>query len=59
MPNEFATVTCHTEGCGNAGISIEVCIGYDDDVTGEQIHSDHVYCGVCGQEITDIQEVSG
>lgn len=40
------TVTCGTDGCGNAGIAIEVL--RPDDNPGA------VVCGACGQEITDI-----
>lgn len=36
--------TCATEGCGNAGAAIPLTI--PDDVG--------VWCGVCGQEITDV-----
>lgn len=40
------TVTCHTVGCSNEGIPIEV--PYDETPP------DSYFCGVCGQEITDI-----
>lgn len=40
------TVTCHTEGCGNAGHALTV------SVTGEAVGS----CGACGQPITDITD---
>lgn len=35
------TVTCHTEGCDNAGIPIDI------------LAAEHVVCGVCSQPITD------
>lgn len=41
------TVTCHTEGCGNAGHAIPLEV--DDDVEG-------AVCGVCGQTIDDVVE---
>lgn len=48
MTQHEYTATCHTEGCGNADIPISMV--YDDDfgpLSG-------VYCGPCGQEITDL-----
>ena len=39
--------TCHTEGCENNGIGIEIVDP-----------ADTVICGPCGQEITDKVEVS-
>jgi hypothetical protein len=48
----MTTVICHTDGCGNADIPIEF------DFTG--VPSDEMptsfWCGVCAQQITDIQE---
>lgn len=41
------TVTCRTEGCGNAGHAIDVVV--DDDVEG-------AVCGVCGVAIDDVVE---
>lgn len=41
------TVTCRTEGCGNAGHAIPLEV--DDDVEG-------VLCGVCGTAILDVVE---
>ena len=49
----MALVTCHTEGCGNAGIAIDLPLTYLDDETGETVTVDSVACGVCGQPITD------
>jgi hypothetical protein len=39
------TATCHTEGCGNAGIEIPVALEEPDMA---------VVCGVCSQPITDL-----
>lgn len=39
------TLTCHTEGCGNAGHPIELSV--PDNV-------DAFACGVCGQQIEDV-----
>jgi len=50
----MATVTCHTDGCGNAGHPIDLNLEYTDDETGETGTVADVYCGVCGQPITDI-----
>ena len=50
----MATVTCHTEDCGNAEIPIELNLTYEQD--GEIVAVDGVACGVCGQPITDIKE---
>lgn len=50
----MATVTCHTEGCGNAGAPIELDLTYTDD-DGNLQTVDSVACGVCGQPITDIE----
>ena len=42
-----ATVTCHTDECGNADVALVIL--RPDDNPGP------VICGACGQEITDIQ----
>jgi hypothetical protein len=47
-----STVTCHTEGCANGGIPIEIDLTWTDDEG--QTHTMDCYCGVCGQQITDI-----
>lgn len=52
----MSIATCHTEGCGNAGIPIEVELTATDPVTGETYTVGSVVCGACGQQITDIQE---
>lgn len=49
----MAIVTCHTEGCGNGGIGIDLPLTWTDD-DGETVAVDAVSCGVCGQEITDV-----
>ncbi len=38
-------LTCHTEGCGNAGITLEGVIPEDVNT---------LICGVCAQRITDV-----
>lgn len=43
------TFTCHTEGCGNAGHAIPMTVTADPEPL--------ALCGVCGQQITDIQPV--
>jgi YgiT-type zinc finger domain-containing protein len=48
----MATVTCHTEGCENANVAIDVTTEWTDE-DGETQHVDDVVCGVCGQPITD------
>jgi hypothetical protein len=44
--------TCHTSGCGNAEVPIDV-----GDLTYEmdgETYTSSVQCGVCGQPITDV-----
>jgi hypothetical protein len=48
----MATVTCHTEGCGNAGIGLDLDLAYEID--GETHLITDVFCGVCGQPIIDV-----
>ena len=43
MKNYF--LTCHTEGCENAEIAIELATD-----------ADNFQCGPCGQPITDVVE---
>ena len=46
-PSEvLATVTCHTDECGNAGYPIDIYISDEPEP--------YVVCGVCSQQITDI-----
>lgn len=52
----MATVTCRTEGCGNANIPLDLPLIWEDPDTGESMPLDAVMCGVCGQEITDITD---
>lgn len=37
-----AVVVCHVEGCMNAGVSVQMPV------------ADKVFCGPCGNEITDV-----
>ena len=46
-------VTCHTEGCRNADIPIDLTLEYEDE-EGLTRTVDAVACGVCGQPITDL-----
>ncbi len=53
----MSTVTCHTDGCGNNGEHLEMDLEFRDE-DGNVIGTiDTVYCGVCGQLITDIVEI--
>lgn len=45
-------VTCHTEGCGNAGQRIRMPGGVEMD--GVWMPMDSYSCGACGQPITDV-----
>jgi hypothetical protein len=54
----MATVTCRTAGCGNEGASIELDLDYVDESTGETITIETVYCGSCGELITDVVPTS-
>jgi hypothetical protein len=49
--------TCHTTGCPNDGIPIELAT-WTDETTGETVHADEVQCGACGQPVTDISDVT-
>jgi hypothetical protein len=54
-----STVTCHTDGCENNGIGIEMTLSFQvTDEWGETstVTVGSVQCGVCGQPITDIQD---
>lgn len=51
----MATLTCHTEGCGNAEIPIELELSWTDD-EGVAHTTDSAFCGACGNPITDIEE---
>ena len=48
MDNYAAVVICHTEGCSNSGVPIEMTTS-DDAV---------MVCGVCGTQITDITKLA-
>jgi len=45
--------TCHTAGCGNEDISLDVQTTYIDE-NGEEQQVGSVMCGVCGNPITDL-----
>jgi len=47
--------TCRTEGCANAGWSIDTT-GMDVDAEGQTIVPWTVACGVCGQVIDDVTD---
>ena len=42
-------LTCHTDGCENAGVAIPVQMPADGGAA----------CGACGQPITDITDTAG
>ena len=52
----MSLVTCHTEGCGNAGHAIPVSLEQTDPDTLEVSRTTQVVCGVCGVEIVDITD---
>jgi hypothetical protein len=57
----MATVTCHTQGCGNAEIPIDVPHprAWDEaseDFTGPPVEPWTIVCGPCGQPIQDVAE---
>lgn len=45
------TATCHTDGCHN--INLPITMDYLDDPP--EMKPSVVFCGVCGQEITDVE----
>lgn len=49
----MATVTCHTAGCGNQDMALELDLTFTDD-DGQPAMIEWVVCGVCGQQITDV-----
>jgi len=55
----MAIVTCHTAGCPSADSPVDLPVTYVDPDTGETVTVDGVYCGACGQPITDIQTEGG
>lgn len=55
VPDGLAT--CHVEGCPNNGIPIPVPIHWTDDEGFEQTNT-YFQCGPCGQQITDVVEIS-
>ena len=54
------TVTCHTGGCENDGIPLQLDLTAYDLETGEPIPGElcPVVCGPCGQPIDDVTEAS-
>lgn len=50
----MAWATCHTPGCGNAGIPIDVDTEIETEDGGTITVG--VQCGVCGQPITDVAD---
>jgi len=52
----MALATCHTDGCVNNGIPLDVITSFTDPDTGETVTVGGVVCGPCGQPITDIRE---
>lgn len=51
----MATVTCHSQDCGNADQGIDIDLNVYDDQGNPTGDTMPVSCGVCGQPITDIQ----
>lgn len=48
----MTTATCRTDGCDNGGIPLDVVTSWDDDEGTHYVGA--VVCGVCGQQITDL-----
>lgn len=53
----MAILVCHTEGCPNEGVEIELDLTFTDENGDEQTVSG-VTCGGCSQPISDIQEAA-
>jgi len=51
----MANPTCHTAGCVNADVAVVVDLDVVDP-DGNPTRVDAIYCGGCGQPITDIEE---
>jgi hypothetical protein len=51
----MSVLTCHTDGCLNQDEPIDMDLDYTDEGGQTQTITD-VFCGVCSQPITDIQE---
>lgn len=51
----MSIVVCHTSGCTNADVPIDLDLTWTDD-QGQQHSIDAVVCGVCTQPITDITQ---
>lgn len=52
----MATATCHTKGCGNEDIPIPDVQHPINEDTGQPVDPWVIICGVCEQQITDVQE---
>lgn len=50
-----STLTCHTTGCVNQDVAIDLDITVTDDTTQAVTYVDSVVCGWCRQPITDVQ----
>lgn len=53
------TVTCHTEGCENEGQAIPMDLDSPADWDPPAPAVSAVYCGACGQQITDVEPPLG
>lgn len=51
----MTTATCHTDDCGNADIPLDVGDLSAPDPFGDPWVEPNVVCGVCGQQITDLE----
>lgn len=49
----MAVVTCHTEGCENSGIPLDIETTWIDE-NGVEQQVDGIACGVCGEPISDV-----
>ena len=47
--------TCHTPECPSADSPVDMKLDYVNDDTGETEWVSAVYCGACGQQITDVE----
>lgn len=50
----MSALTCHTAGCPNQDLPIEMGLTVVDPDTGALVYVDSVVCGACGQPITDV-----
>lgn len=49
----MSLVVCHTDGCSSRGQGIDIDTSCVDE-NGAPCQVDAVFCGACGQQITDI-----